>query len=237
MNNNCALGFIKKDLNLFINIIFIVLSSLSGGTIIFSLLKLNGDFRVDNIYAMYAFVAKLIVMFLPVVIWGVEFKSGTINLLQISNKNMVTICFYKFVTYLIDIFTIMFISYLEVMCYVKIAHVDMQAMELLKSMAEGYFLYGAFYFGLSCVIVFLFKDMTKSLIAVLLIYFCGNLGCNLIAHMSTTAYKIVEIIPFSYAEDAFSFANFTGKQAINIGIYAVILNIVAIALAKKRGVV
>ena len=235
MNNNFATEIIKKDLNVVLTCIFIVLSAVSGGSIIFSLLKLNGDFRVDNIYAMYAYISKLAVMFLPIIIWGMEFKNNTINQLRLSKRNLTSIYVYKFVAYLIDLTVIMLISFFEVLSYGAIAKVDISTNELFGNMMLAYFLYGFFYFGIGCCFVFTLKDMTKSIIGILILYFCSGMTCNMIARMGASIGNIVKYIPFSYAEDAFYFACFNMKQVISILIFAILTNIIAVVLLKKRG--
>lgn len=226
---------IKKDLNVVLTCIFIVLSAVSGGSVIFSILKLNGDFRINNIYAMYAYISKLAVMFLPVVIWGMEFKNNTINQLRLSKRNITSIYVYKFIAYLIDLIVIMLVSFFEVLSYGAITKVDINAMNLFGNMMLAYFLYGFFYFGIGCCFVFTLKDMTKSIIGVLILYFCAGMACNIIAGIGENVGNIVKYIPFSYAEDAFSFACFNLKQAISILIFAVVTNGIAVVLLKKRG--
>ena len=68
-------------------------------------------------------------------------------------------------------------------------------------------------------------------------YFCGGLACDMIGQIGDGVRNIIKFIPFSYAEDAFSFANFTAGQMLNIGIFALILNVMAVFLLKKKGVV
>lgn len=235
MNNNFAIGMIKKDLNLVLTCIFIVLSAVSGGSVIFSILKLNGDFRIDNIYAMYAYISKLAVMFLPVVIWGMEFKNGTINQLRLSKRNITSIYVYKFMAYLIDLIVIMLVSFFEVLIYCAITKVNINAVNLFGNMMLAYFVYGFFYFGIGCCFVFALKDMTKSIIGVLILYFCSGMVCNIIAGIGKSVENIVKYIPFSYAEDAFSFACFNLKQVISILIFAILTNEIAVLLLKKRG--
>lgn len=237
MSNNYVKSFIKKDFNVSILGLFVILSALSGGTIIFSLLQMDGNFRVDNIYAMYAYLSRLFVMFFPVLVWGSEFRNGTINLIRISGKCVEGIYASKYLTYLFSIVILMIVSFAEVVCYGKITDVSVNSMQLLGNMSIAYFIYGLFFFGLGSVITVLCKDTTKSMITLFLVEFCGSLVCSILGQVNDGVRAILEFCPFSYAESAFSFANFSVGQIANISIIAVVLNIVAIVLLKRRGVV
>lgn len=237
MDKSLLKVFMKKDLKSYSIIIFLLLSLISGGTIILSIQSLNGSFRTDNIYAMYAYISRLFLMFFPVILWGTEFSNRTINLIKISGKNMITIYFMKFITYFVGVLIFMIFSYIEVWIYGAIFKVEIQLFKLLKNMFLAYVLYGFFLYGLGSLISMIVKNTTKSLIIIFLTNFFAVILCNILTQIGGILKKITEYIPFSYAENAFSFSSYSISQTINMLIYGVILNIIGCWLLQKRGVI
>lgn len=237
MSNSSLSIFIKKDLNNYMILVFLLLAFLSGGTIIFSIQKLGGSFRVDNIYAMYAYLSRIFIMFFPVILWGSEFSNRTINLIRISKRDFKSIYLIKHFIYLITVFIFASGAFIEVFIYGLTFGIDIDSIILFRNIMTAYMLYGFFSYGLASLVCMLLRDTTKGLIVVFLINFLSSIVCNLLSQMGETIQKILNVIPFSYAESAFSFANFTISQSIYILIAGFILNIVGCMLLEKRGAV
>ena len=80
--------FVRPIIMKFSVFIFLMLSLLLGGGIIYSIENLKGPFQVYNIYSVFSTVSNFLLMYAAINAFGREFRYKTINHLRISGDQV-----------------------------------------------------------------------------------------------------------------------------------------------------
>ena len=161
MKNRKHILFLQQDICKLSTTILLLLSLISGFSIIYSRNYLSGPFRVDNIYAMYSTISNFLLIFMAVNLLGKEFKFQTINLIRISGRTAEEIVFRKlFVMVTLSLLSAMLV-FLEVFIFefliFKNSSIDIIRMgiDLLRS----YLIYGVFLFLVGSILILFLKNI------------------------------------------------------------------------------
>ncbi|WEV60839.1 ABC transporter permease [Streptococcaceae bacterium ESL0729] len=229
--------FLRKDVCKLSIPIFWMLSLISGFGIIYSREYLGGPFRVDNIYAMFSTFSIFLILYLSVSLFGVEFQYKTINMIRISNRSPLEIILRKLAVMLIVSLVTSLIAYFEVLIQqLYYGHDEVNLVNLLGHITASYLIFGLFLFSIGTIVVLYLKNTLFSFIFVLLFLRIGVAIMNILGNFSELR-SFIEYIPLTFAENAFSFANYTGKQALVMIVWSLILLAFTPLIYKKRGYV
>ncbi|WEV45339.1 ABC transporter permease [Streptococcaceae bacterium ESL0687] len=235
MANKFGTLFLKKDICKLSIPIFWMLSLISGFSIIYSREYLGGPFRVDNIYAMFSTFSIFLIIYLSVSLFGTEFQYKTINMIRISNRSPLEIILRKLTVMLIVSLVTSLIAYSEVLIQqLYYGHNEINLVNLLSRITSSYLFFGLFLFSIGTIVVLYLKNTLFSFIFVLLFLRLGAMIVNILGNFSELR-SFIEYVPFTFAENAFSFASYTGKQALIMIIWSLILLAFTPILYKQRG--
>ena len=227
--------FLKKDIFRVSLPIFWVLSLLSGFSIIYSREYLSGPFRVDNIYAMFSTISSFMLMYLAVSLFGKEFQYKTINMIRISNRSPLEIILRKLMVMIVVGLLTSLLAFFEVLAeQLYFGHTDVSLTSLLGKLTLSYFVYCLFLFSIGSIIVFFLKNTLFSFIFILLFLRIGVTFMNILSNFPIMR-PLVQYIPLSFAENSFSFANYTGKQTLVLVLWSLIFLSFTPRIYKKRG--
>ena len=230
MKNRKNILFLQQDICKLSTVILLLLSLISGFSIIYSRNYLSGSFRVDNIYAMYSTISNFLLIFMAVNLLGKEFKFKTINLIRISGRTAEEIVFRKlFVMVILSLLSALLV-FLEVFIFefLIFKNSSMDVIRIGIDLLRSYLLYGVFLFLVGSILVLFLKNILYSFIALLLGLRLGVTVMNIMGNFEATA-KLTPYIPLSFVENSFYFAKYTVKQSI------VILLLILVVVYKKRG--
>ncbi len=234
MNSVPIAPFFKRELKNPILYVILFLSVISGGSIIYSIEYLNGPFRLDNIYAMFATISELGIVLLAVNILGQEYQSKTINNILVSGYQFSKIILSKLVVFLIFSIIIGLVSYGEVAIYARLFNRSFNELQLVENLVSAYFIYGFFTATFSMLISVVSKSYSKALISIFLII---SFMPTIISFFPHTPFfnKLVSLIPFSFMNDRFAFANFNGKEILVMLIWGCICYLLTVFSLNKHG--
>lgn len=236
MKNRKNILFLQQDICKLSTVILLLLSLISGFSIIYSRNYLSGSFRVDNIYAMYSTISNFLLIFMAVNLLGKEFKFKTINLIRISGRTAEEIVFRKlFVMVILSLLSALLV-FLEVFIFefLIFKNSSMDVIRIGIDLLRSYLLYGVFLFLVGSILVLFLKNILYSFIALLLGLRLGVTVMNIMGNFEATA-KLTPYIPLSFIENSFYFAKYTVKQSIVLVIWSVLLLLILVVVYKKRG--
>ncbi|KST94214.1 hypothetical protein [Lactococcus lactis] len=235
MKKEFKILFLKQDIFRFITFIFIVLSLLSGGSIVYSKEYLAGSFRVDNIHAMFATIFNFLLIFMAVNLFGKEFSNKTINLIRTSGRGSVEVILRKSFAMVILGAVATFFSFVEVAFdQIIYKHSETNLVQLLFRLLLSYSIYSIFLFVLGSLIVFFFKSSLLSFVFLLLFLKIGVTIMNILANFDVTS-NLVKYFPLSFAEESFYFSNFTFKQTLVMIVWSLIMLSILPYIYERRG--
>lgn len=226
--------FLKQDIFKLSTLVFVFLALVSGGSIIFSREFFNAEFRIDNIYAMYATISEFLLMFVAVNLFGKEFRHGTINMIRVSKRSYGEILVRKLLIMVVLSILVAACAFIEVELYAIIFSHDINSWEIARNLLIAYCIYGVFLFALATPIVMMLKNTLSSFITVLVIVSFSPMIMNILSGNSITK-KMTSFIPFSFIRNTFSFAGFNLKQIIITLVWSGILLVISRKLFEDRG--
>ena len=226
--------FMKQDICTLSNVVLIMLSLISGGSIIYSMEFLKGDFRIDNIYAMYATISELFLMYAAANMFGKEFHYRTINMMRVSKKSCAEILIRKLVTMVILSEIVGMFAFAELQVYGIVFNHKIESANIFKNIAVAYWGYGLFLFALATLVVMIVKSTLTTFISVIVLVSLSPIFMNILANFKTTE-KLLEYIPFGFMRDAFAFAKYDTKQVFVLIAWSAALLVISNKLFKDRG--
>ncbi|SRR5574337_911969 len=229
MKNRFKIIFLKQDLVSVTTVVLWFLSFLSGFSIIFSRSYLSGGFRVDNVYAMFSMFSNYLLIYMSVQLFGKEFKYSTINSIRICGRSHWEIIVRKLAVMLVLAILTAILSFLVLL----FDHLIFNQLEVFGQLLLAYVTYSIFLFALGSLIIFLIKRTLHAFIAIFLTLKIAIALMNVLSSFEFTSY-LINYIPLSFLEDAFSFARYTPKQVIVTLIWSAIMLGVLSMLYRKR---
>ena len=229
MKNRFKIIFLKQDLVSVTTVVLWFLSFLSGFSIIFSRSYLSGGFRVDNVYAMFSMFSNYLLIYMSVQLFGKEFKYSTINSIRICGRSHWEIIVRKLAVMLVLAILTASLSFLTLLSDQLIFN----QLEVFGQLLLAYVTYSIFLFALGSLIIFLIKRTLHAFITIFLILKIAIALMNVLSSFEFTSY-LINYIPLSFLEDAFSFARYTPKQVIVTLIWSAIMLGVLSMLYRKR---
>jgi hypothetical protein len=229
MKKRFKIIFLKQDLLSLTTIVLWFLSFLSGFSIIFSRSYLSGGFRVDNVYAMFSMFSNYLLIYMSVQLFGKEFKYSTINSIRICGRSHWEIIVRKLAVMLVLAILTAILSFLVLL----FDHLIFNQLEVFGQLLLAYVTYSIFLFALGSLIIFLIKRTLHAFIAIFLTLKIAIALMNVLSSFEFTSY-LINYIPLSFLEDAFSFARYTPKQVIVTLIWSAIMLGVLSMLYRKR---
>ncbi|CAM3027374.1 ABC transporter permease [Lactococcus hircilactis] len=226
--------FFRQDIMRLRLFIFIVLSFLSGASIIYSSEYLGGGFRVDNVYAMFSTISEFYLMYTASDLFGREFNYKTINLIRISGRGSLEILFRKLLCMESATVIVGGVSWLQMVGYNVVFSKEINLVKLLGSLITAYLLYGLFLFSIGIVIGILLKKTVYTFITILITFSLVPLLIKLLGSIDFLS-SFIKYFPFTFVRNSFSFAVFNRGQIISLIIYSVILLIIANVLYTRKG--
>lgn len=236
MKHKKTIIFAKQDIFRLSTFVFWMLSLLSGGSIIFSIEFLGGDFSIDNVYAMFTTISEWLILFCAVNLFGKEFYYKTINMIRVSNKSYAEILARKWITMMIMCVLTAFVSLIEVVAYSVVFGREIDLMNLAGRMLLAYCIYGTFLFSLATPIVTLIKNTLYTFIVLFVSLSFVPLLLNIISIIKSSV-NINKFIPFTFMRASFSFASYSGSQVAIMAVWSMILLLISHMLLKKKGYV
>ncbi|MDN6620747.1 MAG: ABC transporter permease [Lactococcus sp.] len=230
MKKRFKIIFLKQDLLSLTTIVLWFLSFLSGFSIIFSRSYLSGGFRVDNVYAMFSMFSNYLLIYMSVQLFGKEFKYSTINSIRICGRSHWEIIVRKLAVMLVLAILTAILSFLVLL----FDHLIFNQLEVFGQLLLAYVTYSIFFFALGSLIIFLIKRTLHAFIAIFLTLKIAIALMNVLSSFEFTSY-LINYIPLSFLEDAFSFARYTPKQVSLTLIWSAIMLGVLSMLYRKRG--
>ena len=218
MKKRFKIIFLKQDLLSLTTIVLWFLSFLSGFSIIFSRSYLSGGFRVDNVYAMFSMFSNYLLIYMSVQLFGKEFKYSTINSIRICGRSHWEIIVRKLAVMLVLAILTAILSFLVLL----FDHLIFNQLEVFGQLLLAYVTYSIFLFALGSLIIFLIKRTLHAFIAIFLTLKIAIALMNVLSSFEFTSY-LINYIPLSFLEDAFSFARYTPKQVIVTLIWSAIM--------------
>ena len=229
MKKRFKIIFLKQDLVSVTTIVLWFLSFLSGFSIIFSRSYLSGGFRVDNVYAMFSMFSNYLLIYMSVQLFGKEFNYRTINSIRICGRSHWEIIVRKLAVMLVLAILTAILSFLVLL----FDHLIFNQLEVFGQLLLAYVTYSIFLFALGSLIIFLIKRTLHAFIAIFLTLKIAIALMNVLSSFEFTSY-LINYIPLSFLEDAFSFARYTPKQVIVTLIWSAIMLGVLSMLYRKR---
>ena len=229
MKKRFKIIFLKQDLLSLTTIVLWFLSFLSGFSIIFSRSYLSGGFRVDNVYAMFSMFSNYLLIYMSVQLFGKEFNYRTINSIRICGRSHWVIIVRKLAVMLVLAILTAILSFLVLL----FDHLIFNQLEVFGQLLLAYVTYSIFLFALGSLIIFLIKRTLHAFITIFLILKIAIALMNVLSSFEFTSY-LINYIPLSFLEDAFSFARYTPKQVIVTLIWSAIMLGVLSMLYRKR---
>lgn len=229
MKNRFKIIFLKQDLVSVTTVVLWFLSFLSGFSIIFSRSYLSGGFRVDNVYAMFSMFSNYLLIYMSVQLFGKEFNYRTINSIRICGRSHWEIIVRKLAVMLVLAILTAILSFLVLL----FDHLIFNQLEVFGQLLLAYVTYSIFLFALGSLIIFLIKRTLHAFIAIFLTLKIAIALMNVLSSFEFTSY-LINYIPLSFLEDAFSFARYTPKQVIVTLIWSAIMLGVLSMLYRKR---
>lgn len=226
--------FLRQDIFKLSTFVLIILALVSGGSIIYSREFLGGSFRIDNIYAMYATISELLLMFTATNLFGKEFHYKTINMIRVSKRSCMEIIARKLIAMMTLSILAATCAFIELELYALIFNHDIDAFRIARDLFIAYCVYGIFLFTMATPIVIILKNTFSSFVTVLVIVSFSPIIINILSGISILK-EFINFIPFSFMRNAFSFAKFDWSQIIIILIWSCILLVISHKLLKDKG--
>ena len=234
MKKRFKIIFLKQDLLSLTTIVLWFLSFLSGFSIIFSRSYLSGGFRVDNVYAMFSMFSNYLLIYMSVQLFGKEFKYSTINSIRICGRSHWEIIVRKLAVMLVLAILTAILSFLVLLFdHLIFNQLEVNLLIVFGQLLLAYVTYSIFLFALGSLIIFLIKRTLHAFITIFLILKIAIALMNVLSSFEFTSY-LINYIPLSFLEDAFSFARYTPKQVIVTLIWSAIMLGVLSMLYRKR---
>lgn len=238
MNNKWAtVLFVRPTIVKFSVFIFLMLSLLLGGGIIYSIENLKGPFQVYNIYSVFSTVSNFLLMYAAINAFGREFRYKTINQLRISGRSSIDIIMRKLLA--VELLAVLtgLVSFAEVAFYkFYFNHLKIDLFEIFRNLISAYVVYALFLFVLGSIITLFLKNSLYSFITLFLTLRIGVTIMNGMNNFEATT-DMTKYIPLSFVESAFSFANYTAEQYLITIIWSIALLALLPTFYHKRGYV
>ena len=166
---------------------------------------------------------------MSVQLFGKEFKYSTINSIRICGRSHWEIIVRKLAVMLVLAILTAILSFLVLL----FDHLIFNQLEVFGQLLLAYVTYSIFLFALGSLIIFLIKRTLHAFIAIFLTLKIAIALMNVLSSFEFTSY-LINYIPLSFLEDAFSFARYTPKQVIVTLIWSAIMLGVLSMLYRKR---
>lgn len=227
--------FVRPIIMKFSVFIFLMLSLLLGGGIIYSIENLKGPFQVYNIYSVFSTVSNFLLMYAAINAFSREFRYKTINHLRISGRSSIEIILRKLLAVEFLAILTSLVSFVEVAFYkIYFNHPQIDLFEIFNHLVPAYLVYALFLFSLGSIITLVLKNSLYSFITLFLTLRLGVTIMNVMNNFESTA-DLTKYIPLSFVENAFSFAKYTPEQYVVTIVWSVALMALLPVIYRKWG--